>query len=209
MQGMDFLHFDVALGSAITAYGAWVYAALFLIVFCETGLVVMPFLPGDSLLFTAGAFAAAGRLDPWIVFGLMCSAAVLGDAINYRVGRKFGATIVARGSFLGLPIRADHVAKTQAYYARYGAKTIVLARFIPIVRTVAPFVAGVGGMRPAVFSKYNLVGGALWTALFVLGGYFFGDIPVVKRHFETVILAIVFVSILPAAIEFLRERARH
>jgi membrane-associated protein len=203
-----FLHLDTTLGSAITAYGAWIYAALFFIVFCETGLVVTPFLPGDSLLFAAGAFAAAGQLDPWIVFGLMFSAAVLGDALNYRIGRKFGASIVAKGSFLGLPIRAAHVAKTQSYYARYGVKTIVLARFIPIVRTIAPFVAGVGEMSAATFTKYNIIGGLLWTALFVLGGYFFGNIPIVKKNFEIVILAIVFISILPIIVEYLRERRK-
>jgi len=204
-----FLHLDTTLGSAIAAYGGWIYAALFLIVFCETGLVVTPFLPGDSLLFAAGAFAAAGQLDPWIVAGLMFAAAVLGDAVNYRIGRKAGAMILAKGSFLGLPVRAAHIAKTQRYYERYGVKTIVFARFIPIVRTIAPFVAGVGEMNAATFTAYNVIGGALWTALFVLGGYFFGNIPIIKHNFEIVILAIVFVSVIPAAIEFIRERRRH
>jgi membrane-associated protein len=202
------LHLDVTLGSAIAAYGAWIYAALFLVVFCETGLVVTPFLPGDSLLFAAGAFAAAGQLDPWIVAGLMFAAAVLGDAVNYRIGRRFGALILAKGSFLGLPIRPAHIARTQQYYARYGVKTIVFARFIPIVRTVAPFVAGVGEMGAATFTKYNVIGGALWTALFVLGGYFFGNIPVIKRNFEIVILAIVFFSFIPPVFGYLRERGR-
>lgn len=203
-----FLHLDVSLGSAIAAYGAWIYAALFFIVFCETGLVVTPFLPGDSLLFAAGTFAAAGQLDPWIVAGLMFAAAVLGDAVNYRVGRRAGAMIVARGSFLGLPIRASHIAKTQEYFRRYGVKTIVFARFVPIVRTIAPFVAGLGEMAPATFTLYNIAGGALWTTLFVLGGYLFGNIPVIKHNFEIVILAIIFISILPPLAEYLRARRK-
>ena len=203
-----FLHLDTTLGAAISAYGAWIYAALFLIVFCETGLVVTPFLPGDSLLFAAGTFAAAGRLDPWIVFGLMCAAAVLGDATNYRLGRRIGAAALARGSLFGLPIRREHIAKTQEFYIRHGVKTIVLARFVPIVRTLAPFVAGVGEMSAATFTAYNVIGGALWTALFVLGGFFFGNIPVVRSHFDAVILAIVFLSILPPLYAYLRERYR-
>ena len=203
-----FLHLDTTLGAAISAYGAWIYGLLFLIVFCETGLVVAPFLPGDSLLFAAGAFAAAGRLDPWIVAGLMFAAAVLGDATNYRIGRRFGAAILARGSFFGLPIRREHVAKTQRYYIRYGVKTIVLARFVPIVRTLAPFVAGIGEMDALAFTSYNVLGGALWTALFTLGGYFFGNIPAVRAHFDVVVLGIVLLSTLPPIVEYLRERAR-
>lgn len=203
-----FLHLDTTLGSAITTYGVWIYAALFFIVFCETGLVVTPFLPGDSLLFAAGTFAAAGQLDPWIVAGLMFVAAVLGDTVNYRIGRKFGAMILAKGSFLGLPIRPAHISMTQRYYERYGVKTIVFARFIPIVRTIAPFVAGAGSMAAATFTAYNIIGGALWTALFVFGGFFFGNIPVIKRNFEIVILAIIFISIIPAIVAFLRERRR-
>lgn len=203
-----FLHLDVTLGSAIAAYGAWIYAALFFIVFCETGLIVTPFLPGDSLLFAAGTFAAAGQLNPWIVAGLLFAAAVLGDTVNYRIGRKFGTMILAKGSFLGLPIRPAHIAKTQRYFERYGVKTIVFARFVPIVRTVAPFVAGIGEMNAATFTKYNVLGGALWTALLVFSGYLFGNIPVIKRNFEIAILAIIFISVVPVLIEFLRERRK-
>lgn len=202
-----FFHLDETLGQAIAAYGGWIYAILFLIIFCETGLVVTPFLPGDSLLFAAGAFAAVGALDVWAVAGLLFLAAVLGDAVNYRIGRKIGRR-AEDGHLLGLPIRRDYIEKTKRYYEKYGVKTIVIARFIPIVRTFAPFVAGVGEMRAAVFTKYNVLGAALWIAIFVPAGYFFGNIPVVKRNFELVILAIIAVSVAPAVIEILRARFR-
>ncbi len=213
MNGMPdalnlFLHLDTTLGAAISAYGGWIYAVLFVIVFCETGLVVTPFLPGDSLLFAAGAFAAIGRLDPWIVTALLFGAAVIGDAVNYRIGRTVGRLILTRGSFLGLPIRPIHIARTQRYYDRYGAKTVVVARFIPIVRTFAPFVAGVGMMPSRIFTAYNLAGGALWTLLFVFGGYLFGNVPIVRHNFETVILLIVFISLLPAIVAALAERKK-
>lgn len=202
-----FLHLDETMGTAIAAYGGWVYAILFAVVFCETGLVVTPFLPGDSLLFAAGAFAASGALDVWIVAGLLFVAAVLGDAVNYRIGRKVGAN-AADGRLLGLPIKKAYLEKTQRYYAKYGAKTIVLARFVPIVRTFAPFVAGVGAMPYATFARYNVIGAAIWVSLFVSAGYFFGNIPFIKENFEFVILAIIFISILPAVIEYLRERRK-
>ena len=202
-----FLHIDETLGSVIAAYGGWVYAILFLVVFCETGLVVTPFLPGDSLLFAAGAFAAAGSLDPLVLAGLLFAAAVLGDAVNYRIGKKVGAN-AADGKLLGLPIRKEYLEKTQRYYAKYGAKTIVLARFVPIVRTFAPFVAGVGAMPYATFARYNVLGAAVWVSLFIALGYFFGNIPIVKKNFELVIFAIIFVSILPAVIEYFRERRK-
>jgi membrane-associated protein len=202
-----FLHLDETLGAVIAAYGPWVYTILFAIIFCETGLVVTPFLPGDSLLFAAGAFAAAGSLDPWLLAGLLFAAAVLADAVNYRIGRRIGARAEG-GKLFGIAIRREYVEKTQRYYARYGAKTIVLARFVPIVRTFAPFVAGVGSMPYATFAKYNLLGAALWIGLFIPAGYFFGNIPVVKHNFELVILGIIFVSILPAVIEYLRERRK-
>ncbi|MEK7546390.1 MAG: DedA family protein [Patescibacteria group bacterium] len=199
-----FLHLDDALGAAIAAYGTWIYAAMFAVVFCETGLVVTPFLPGDSLLFAAGSFAAAGALDPVVLAGLLFAAAVLGDALNYRVGRKIGAR-AENGKLLGLSIRKEHIEKTERYYEKYGAKTIVLARFMPIVRTFAPFVAGLGAMPYAVFARYNVIGAALWVGIFVFGGYFFGNISVVKENFELVILAIVFVSLLPPVVGYLRE----
>jgi len=202
-----FLHLDETLGTAIAAYGGWIYAVLFLVIFCETGLVVTPILPGDSLLFAAGAFAAAGSLDPWIIAGLLFAAAVLGDALNYRIGRKVGAR-AELGKLFGIPIRQAYIDKTRRYYEKYGAKTIVLARFIPIVRTFAPFVAGVGAMPYAVFARYNILGAALWVGLFVPAGYFFGNIPVVKENFELVILAIIFVSILPAVVGYFREKRK-
>ncbi|HJV33216.1 MAG TPA: DedA family protein [Patescibacteria group bacterium] len=202
-----FLHLDTTLGEAIAAYGGWMYAVMFLVVFCETGLVVTPFLPGDSLLFAAGAFAAAGALNPWIVAGLLLAAAVLGDAVNYRIGRKIGMR-AENGKLLGLPIRKEYIEKTKRYYEKYGAKTIVLARFMPIVRTFAPFVAGVGAMPYATFARYNVVGAALWVGLFTFAGYFFGNIPVVKANFEFVILAIIAVSLTPPVIEYLRERKK-
>lgn len=202
-----FLHLDESFGTAIAAYGGWVYAILFLIVFCETGLVVTPFLPGDSLIFAAGAFAAAGSIDPFVTGGLLFAAAVLGDAVNYRIGRKIGARAEG-GKLFGLTIRREYIDKTKSYYEKYGAKTIVLARFIPIVRTFAPFVAGVGAMPYPTFARYNIFGAALWVGLFLTAGYLFGNIPIVKDNFEIVILAIIFVSILPAAIEYLKERRK-
>ena len=202
-----FLHLDASLGTAIAAYGGWIYAVLFVVIFCETGLVVTPFLPGDSLLFAAGAFAAAGALNPWIVAGLLFSAAVLGDALNYRIGRKIGARAEG-GKLLGLTIKKEYVEKTRRYYEKYGAKTIVIARFMPIVRTFAPFVAGVGAMPYPTFARYNILGAALWVGLFTFAGYFFGNIPVVKENFEIVILAIIAVSFLPGVVEYLRGRKK-
>lgn len=202
-----FLHLDETLGTVIAAYGGWAYAILFLIVFCETGLVVTPFLPGDSLLFAAGAFAAAGAFHPVLLAALLFVAAVLGDAVNYRIGRRVGARAEG-GKLFGIPIRKEYIAKTQRYYEKYGAKTIVLARFVPIVRTFAPFVAGVGAMPYRTFARYNVIGAAVWVGLFVTAGYLFGNIPVIKENFELVILAIIFVSVLPAVVEYLRERRK-
>jgi membrane-associated protein len=201
-----FLHLDVALGGVIAQYGVWTYAILFLIIFCETGLVVTPFLPGDSLLFAAGAFAATGVLHPVPLILLLIVAAIMGDAANYMIGRKVGKKALANGKLLGLPIKKAHIEKTQAFYARYGAKTIVIARFMPIVRTLAPFVAGVGEMHYPQFVLYNVFGGILWVLLFTLGGFFFGNLPAVKENFELVILAIIGLSVLPAVIEYLKQR---
>lgn len=209
MQPTDlFLHLDETLGSAISAYGSWIYGILFLIIFSETGLVVTPFLPGDSLLFAAGAFSASGALQVWILWPLLFAAAVIGDAFNYRVGFKMGTSLAEQGTLAGLPIKKEYIEKTKRYYDRYGAKTIVLARFIPIIRTFAPFVAGLGRMPAATFTTYNVIGAALWVTLFVWGGYFFGNVPVVKENFEIVILTIIFVSVLPAVVEYLRARRR-
>ena len=201
-----FLHLDVTLGNVIAAYGPWVYALLFLIVFCETGLVVTPFLPGDSLLFAAGAFASADGLDLQLVLPLLFAAAVIGDTVNYWIGRRCGRAVLENGRLLGLPVKKGHIERTQRFYARYGVKAIVLARFMPIIRTVAPFVAGVGSMDYRKFIVYNLAGAAAWVGLFVLGGYFFGNVPFVKKNFEFVILGIIFISVLPALREFARSR---
>ncbi|WKZ28753.1 MAG: DedA family protein [Patescibacteria group bacterium] len=203
-----FLHLDETLGTAIASYGNWIYGVLFLIVFCETGLIVTPFLPGDSLLFAAGAFSATGVLNVWVIWVLLFVAAVIGDGVNYRIGRKVGARILEKGSLGGLPIKKEHIERTQQYYDKYGAKTIVIARFLPIIRTFAPFVAGVGHMKPAVFSFYNVFGAALWVTIFVFGGYFFGNVPVIKKNFEFVIIAMIIIPGLPALIQIIREWQR-
>src|SRR5690606_16302407 len=171
-----FLHLDKHLSELIAAYGTWTYAILFLIVFCETGLVVTPFLPGDSLLFAAGTFAALGAMDPWILFGLLTVAAILGDTVNYWIGKRIGpAAFTGRFRLLN----QNHLRKTEAFYEKHGGKTIIMARFVPIVRTFAPFVAGVGTMEYGRFLMFNVVGAVLWVGLFVFGGYLFGNIPAV------------------------------
>ncbi|HQR68651.1 MAG TPA: VTT domain-containing protein, partial [Thermoanaerobaculia bacterium] len=175
-------------------FRAWTYLLLFLVVFCGTGLVVTPFLPGDSLLFAAGTFAALGSLSPWVLFVVLTVAAVLGDTVNYWIGKKIGPR-----AFSGTVrfLKQEHLRKTEAFYERHGRKTIILARFVPIVRTFAPFVAGVGSMHYPVFLAYNVIGGVAWVALCVFAGYFFGNIPVVKRNFSIVIIAIIVISTLP------------
>ena len=203
-----FLHLDETLGTAIASYGNWIYGVLFLIIFCETGLIVTPFLPGDSLLFAAGAFSATGVLNVWVVWVLLFVAAVIGDGVNYRIGLKVGARILEKGSLAGLPIKKEHIERTQHYYDKYGAKTIVIARFLPIIRTFAPFVAGVGRMKASVFSFYNVFGAALWVTIFVFGGYFFGNVPVIKKNFEFVIVAMIIIPGLPALIQIIREWLR-
>lgn len=200
------LHIDGHLASFIADYGAWTYALLFAIVFCETGFVVTPFLPGDSLLFAAGAFAGSGALNVGVLLALLFVAAVAGDAVNYWIGRKIGARVIERGNLFGLPVRREHIARTGEFFAKYGGKTLVIARFMPIVRTFAPFVAGVGGMHYPKFAAYNVFGGALWVVLFVGGGYVFGNIPAVKENFTLVILAIIVISVIPPAIELIRAR---
>ena len=198
-----FLHLDVHLGEIIRNYGVWTYAILFLIIFMETGFVVTPFLPGDSLLFAAGTFAALGSLDPIVLFILLFAAAVLGDTINYWIGSVVGErTFEKERRFLN----REHLEKTQRFYEKHGGKTIVLARFIPIVRTFAPFVAGVGTMKYRNFIFYNIVGAFLWTSLFIFGGYFVGNIPVVKENFEIVIIVIILISVLPMVVEYINSR---
>jgi len=203
----DFIfHLDTHLGYILENLGVWSYLVFFVIIFAETGLVVTPFLPGDSLVFALGTFAAAGSLHLGWLFVFLCAAAVLGDSANYAVGKYLGALILKRqGAWF---LKKEHIDRTHRFYERYGSKTIVLARFVPIVRTFAPFVAGVGEMRYLRFFSYNVVGGVLWISLFLLGGFFFGNIPIVKKNFTMVILAIIIVSILPAVIEVVKEKCR-
>jgi len=200
-----FLHLDRHLAEVIQAYGTWTYALLFAIVFLETGLVVTPFLPGDSLLFAAGSFAALGALDPGLLFLLLAVAAVVGDTVNYAIGAYLGPKVFhyPRSRFFN----PEHVRRTHAFYEKYGGKTIIIARFVPIIRTFAPFVAGIGAMSYPRFLAYNVVGGVGWVALCLGAGYFFGNLPFVRRNFSLVIVAIVVISVLPAFVEYLRHRA--
>ena len=200
-----FLHLDTHLAEIIARYGVWTNLILFLIVFAETGLVVTPFLPGDSLLFAAGTFAALGSLDPGLLVLLLSAAAILGDTVNYWVGARIGARAFS-GNIRFL--KQEHLVRTQRFYERHGGKTIVLARFVPIVRTFAPFVAGVGAMNYPRFLAYNVGGAVLWVTLFTLAGYFFGNIPAVRSNFTLVILAIVGLSVVPIVVEMLRGRRR-
>ena len=200
-----FLHLDEHLSQVISQYGVWTHLILFLIVFCETGLVITPFLPGDSLLFAAGTFAALGSLDLWLTVVLLITAAIIGDTVNYWVGAYIGPRAF-RGDIRFL--RREYLDRTHAFYEKHGGKTIILARFIPIIRTFAPFVAGVGAMSYPKFITYNVVGAVLWVGIFVLGGYFFGTIPVVRKNFTLVIMAIILISVMPVLLEALRARRR-
>jgi membrane-associated protein len=203
---IDFvLHIDHHLNEIIQQYGLWTYLILFTIVFLETGLVVTPILPGDSLLFAAGAFAARGSLNPVLLFFLLSGAGILGDTVNYWIGNKLGPKVFTAESRF---FKRKHLDRTHEFYTRYGAKTIVLARFIPIIRTFAPFVAGIGAMPYGRFLTYNVIGGVAWVALFVFAGYFFGNLPAVEKNFSLVILAIIFLSLLPPLIEYLRSRRK-
>lgn len=198
-----FLHLDRHLSEVISRYGTWTHFILFLIVFCETGLVITPFLPGDSLLFAAGTFAALGALDLRLIVILLIVAAIVGDTLNYWIGSYIGPKAF-RGN--GRFLKREYLDRTHAFYEKHGGKTIILARFIPIIRTFAPFVAGVGAMSYPKFLTYNVVGAVLWVGLLVLGGYFFGNIPVVRENFSLVILAIIFLSVLPIMVETVRAR---
>ena len=199
------LHLDRHLSEVIQYYGIWTYLILFLIVFCETGLVVTPFLPGDSLLFAVGTFAALGALDLWIVLVLLSVAAILGDSVNYAAGARVGPRVFRLEGGARL-LNRRHLEHTREFYARYGAKTVVIARFVPIVRTFAPFVAGIGQMSYSRFLFYNVAGALLWIVGLVGGGYLFGNIPVVRRNFPLVVFAIIALSVLPAVIELWRQR---
>jgi membrane-associated protein len=198
-----FLHLDQHLSRVIADYGVWTHLILFVIVFAETGLVVTPFLPGDSLLFAAGTFAALGSLDLWLVVVLLVAAAILGDTLNY-----WGGSWVGPRAFSGNIrfLRKDYLDRTHAFYEKHGGKTVILARFVPIIRTFAPFVAGVGAMSYPKFITYNIVGAVLWVGLFVPAGYFFGNIPAVRKNFTLVILAIIALSVVPIALEAIRAR---
>ena len=199
-----FLHLDQHLGELIRNYGLWTYLILFLIIFCETGLVVTPFLPGDSLLFAAGTFAARGDLNVYWLFILLSVAAIIGDTVNYWIGHYIGPKVFHKENVRFL--NKKHLERTHAFYEKYGGKTIIIARFIPIIRTFAPFVAGVGSMTYWRFITYNIVVGILWVGICVFAGFFFGNIEIVQRNFSLVVVAIVLISILPIIIEFIRHR---
>jgi membrane-associated protein len=197
------LHLDKYLGEIIQNYGTWTYLIMFFMIFMETGFVVTPFLPGDSLIFAAGAFAGLGYLKVGILFAVLGLAAIAGDTANYWIGHFIGPRAFSGNVRF---LKKEYLDRTHAFYEKYGGKTIILARFIPIIRTFAPFVAGVGAMTYPKFIAYNVIGGLAWVALFTFGGYFFGNLPVVQENFTFVILAIIFISILPAIIEVIRSR---
>lgn len=198
-----FLHLDKYLETIITNYGSLTYLVLFIILFCETGLVVTPFLPGDSLIFAAAAFAAVGSLNIFMLIFILLLAAIIGDTVNYHIGKYLGPKALEKENKF---IKKEHIEKTHKFYEKYGGKAIIIARFIPIVRTLAPFVAGVGEMEYKKFITYNIAGGSLWVVGVSLLGYFFGTLPVVEKNFTLVILGIIFISILPAAIEIVRSK---
>ena len=202
---VDFiLHVDVHLAEIVREHGAWTYAVLTAIIFCETGLVVTPFLPGDSLLFATGALAATTVLDVWLLFGLLTVAAIAGDAVNYWTGSYFGTKLFdGRIPYL----KQEHLDRTHDFYEKYGGKAIVIARFVPIVRTVAPFVAGCGRMTYTRFAFYNVIGALLWIGSMLFGGYLFGNIPIIKENFGLVVIAIIVASLVPVVLQFVRPRA--
>ena len=202
---IDFiLHIDQHLIELTQTYGLWIYAILFLIVFCETGLVVTPFLPGDSLLFAAGAVAALGGMNVHIAAALLLAAAVIGDAVNFAIGKYFGEKLFAKPD--SRVFKREYLDKTHAFYEKYGGKTIILARFVPIVRTFAPFVAGMGNMHYGRFIRYNIIGALMWGGLLTYAGYFFGELPVVKNNFGLVVIGIIVVSVLPMAVEIAKAK---
>ena len=214
----DFLlHLDTHLFTMILDYGVWIYAILFAFIFIETGLVVMPFLPGDSLLFAAGTFCAGvvnssgetAELDLWIILISLIVAAILGDSLNYYLGKTIGMKVLGWKIFGKQLVSQKHIDKTQEFYDNHGAKTIILARYVPIVRTFAPFVAGVGNMHFRKFIKFNVIGGITWVVLLVLVGYFFGNLTFVKENFELVIIGIVILSLLPMIVEFIRSKFKN
>ncbi len=206
-QALEFvLHIDVHLQAMCATYGTWVYGILYLIVFCETGLVVTPFLPGDSLLFAVGSLVALDALDAKLVAPLLVLAALTGDNVNYWVGRYLGPRVFHKES--SRLLNREYLERTHQFYDKHGKKTVVIARFLPIIRTFAPFVAGIGRMNYRVFLTFSILGAMLWVSLFVGGGYYFGNIPVVKNNFSIVIIALVLIPGLPSVIEVVRMRMR-
>lgn len=202
-----FLHLDTHLAAFVTLYGPWIYALLFLIVFAETGLVVTPFLPGDSLLFAAGAMAAVGAMDLTTLLLLLSIAAIAGDAVNYAIGRSVGPRVFCaeeRDGFWGKALNREHLERAHAFFERHGGKAVILGRFAPIIRTFVPFVAGAGAMTYSKFALYNVVGGLAWVGICTIAGYVFGNVPMVKDNFSLVAIAIVLVSVMPMAIEMMR-----
>ncbi len=202
---VDFiLHIGDHLQELVKNYGNWIYAILFAIVFCETGLVVLPFLPGDSMLFAAGTIAAVGDMNIFVLIGLLIVAAILGDFVNFEIGKHFGQKLFSNPN--SKIFKQSYLQKTHDYYERYGGRTIIIARFIPIVRTFAPFVGGMGNMNYAQFARYNIVGAVLWVVSFTTLGYFFGQLPFVKEHFSWIMIAIIVFSVVPMIVEIIRHR---
>lgn len=202
---VDFiLHIGDHLQELVKNYGNWIYAILFAIVFCETGLVVLPFLPGDSMLFAAGTIAAVGDMNIFVLIGLLIVAAILGDFVNFEIGKRFGQKLFSNPN--SKIFKQSYLQKTHDYYEKYGGRTIIIARFIPIVRTFAPFVGGMGNMNYAQFARYNIVGAVLWVVSFTTLGYFFGQLPFVKEHFSWIMIAIIVFSVVPMVIEIIRHR---
>ena len=205
MQLVDMvLHVDKYLNAIAADYGTWTYFILFMIIFCETGLVVTPFLPGDSLLFATGALCGGGVLDPNIIFGLLVSAAIIGDNLNYWIGRRVGPAVFEREKIRFF--KKEYLLKAHAFYERHGGKTVILARFVPIVRTFSPFVAGIARMSYPQFLTYSVVGAVVWVSFFVYTGYFFGNLPFIKKNFSVAILVIIVISVLPGVIEYIRHK---
>ena len=205
-SALDFvLHLDKGIAGLVSTYGTQIYILLCSIIFCETGLVILPFLPGDSLLFATGVIAAKGSLSYPLLFVLLSASALLGDNVNYFLGKTIGVRIEAKGSRF---VKNEHLVKTHAFYEKHGGKTVIMARFVPIVRTFAPFVAGIGAMTYRQFIKFSIVGAFLWVGTCLSAGYFLGNIAFIKKHFELAVLAIIIVSVLPMAIEVYRERRK-
>ena len=202
-----FLHLDVRLAELVGRYGVWVYALLFAIIFAETGLVVTPFLPGDSLLFAAGAIAATGALDIRLLFLLLAGAAILGNTVNYSIGHFIGPRVFRADATHRL-LNRQHLDRAHAFFEKYGGMAVVLTRFVPIIRTFVPFVAGAGAMRYAAFAMYNVLGGVLWVGICLGAGYAFGNVPVVKKNFSLVAIGIVAVSLIPMVVEWPRHRKK-